>query len=153
MIAGGSLTTTGLLLPLQVKMFRRATRLFIFAALIFSIGLHWVVLQSVAWAGMLVTYTVQQRSLLAGVSQTFDTEHPCPLCHAIKKGKKTEKKQSPQKDPCQEMNLALTFPARVVLTPPTPVLMPLADFADAIVRRIRPPRPPPRSESHSFSLG
>lgn len=134
-------------------MLRRITRLCIIAALVFSIGLHWVVLQSVAWAGMLVAYTVQQGSLLAGVSQTFDAEHPCPLCHAIKKGQKTEKKESRPADPVQKMDLALTFPGRFILSPPTPVLTPLVDSADAVVRRIQPPRPPPRFAGHLISLG
>ncbi|MBB5034645.1 hypothetical protein [Prosthecobacter vanneervenii] len=134
-------------------MLPRITRLCIIAALVFSIGLHWVVLQSVAWAGMLVTYTVQQGSLLTGVSQTFDNEHPCPLCHAIKKGRTTEKKKTPPKEPVREMDLALTFPARIILTPPAPFLTPLPELPHAIARRIRPPRPPPRCGGHSFSLG
>ncbi|WP_395749433.1 hypothetical protein [Prosthecobacter sp.] len=125
-------------------MLRRAARLFIVAALMFSIGLHWVVLQSAAWAGMLVTYTVQGGSLLTGVSQTFDSEHPCPLCLAIKKGKQSEKKETRQADPKQKIELALTFPAELVLTPPAPTLSPLPDFPHGIVRRTKPPFPPPR---------
>lgn len=134
-------------------MLRRTARILIVAALMFSIGLHWAVLQSVAWAGMLVTYMAQEGSLLTGVSQTFDNEHPCPLCLAIKKGKQSEKKETRQADFKQKIDLALTYPARLVLTPPAPTLSLMPDFPHAIARRIRPPRPPPRSGHHPFSLG
>ena len=60
--------------------------------LVLSLGLHWAVLQTVAWAGMIVAYsrdsTVQQ-----AVSKTFDGQHPCPLCKAIEQGREQEKQQ------------------------------------------------------------
>jgi hypothetical protein len=133
-------------------MLRRTARIFVVAALMFSIGLHWVVLQSVAWAGMLVTYTVQEGSLLTGVSQTFDDAHPCPLCCAIKTGRHSEKKEPRQTDQKQKIDLALTFPGRVILTPPAPTLSPLPEFPHALVRRARPPSPPPRRGSSPIAL-
>lgn len=132
-------------------MLRRTARILIVAALMFSIGLHWVVLQSVAWAGMLVTYSVQEGSVITGMNQTFDDEHPCPLCLAIKKGKQSEKKETRQADPKQKIDLALTFPGRVILTPPSPTLLPLPDFPHGMVRRARPPSPPPRRDSSLLS--
>ena len=39
--------------------------------------------QGIAWIGMLVTY-VPEAGLIEGLSQTFDGEHPCPLCQSIK---------------------------------------------------------------------
>jgi hypothetical protein len=134
-------------------MLHRTARILIVAALMFSIGLHWVVLQSVAWAGMLVNYTVQEGSVITGMSQTFDDEHPCPLCLTIKKGKQSEKKETRQADPKQKIDLALTFQGRVILTGPTPTLLPLPDFPHGMVRRTKPPSPPPRSGSSLFSLG
>lgn len=133
-------------------MLHRFTRILIVAALIFSIGLHWVVLQSVAWAGMLVTYTVQEGSLINGVSQTFDSEHPCPLCCAIKKGRHSEKKEPRQADSKQKIDLALSAAERVILTPPALTLSPLPDFPHGTVRRARPPSPPPRREGFSCCL-
>ena len=39
---------------------------------------------------------VQQRAgLKAGLAQTFDGEHPCPVCKAIQDGKKQEQKKAP----------------------------------------------------------
>ena len=51
-------------------------------------------LQVVAWANMLRTYT-QEKGLVEGVKDTFDGEHPCPLCQHIDKGRQEEQKQNP----------------------------------------------------------
>lgn len=61
-------------------------------ALFFIIGGHWGVLQSVAWATMLWTYTSQDGSVLAGAKKTFDGHHPCSMCRSIKAAKKQETK-------------------------------------------------------------
>lgn len=61
-------------------------------ALFFLAGGHWGTLQTVAWAGMLWSYTQADGSLLLGVKKTFDGEHPCTMCDSIKTAK--EKEQS-----------------------------------------------------------
>jgi hypothetical protein len=61
-------------------------------ALFFIIGGHWGVLQTVAWANMIWTYTTQDGSVLAGAKKTFDGAHPCSMCHSIKEAKQQEKK-------------------------------------------------------------
>jgi hypothetical protein len=60
-------------------------------ALASSIGLHWTVLQVVAWAGMIVGYS-QEAPLGEAVVKTFDGQHPCKLCKEIARGKQSEKK-------------------------------------------------------------
>ena len=72
-------------------MFYRLPRLAIVAALACSIGLHWGFLQSVAWVGMVVSYS-QDGSVGEALAKTFDGKHPCALCKAIAAGKKSEKK-------------------------------------------------------------
>jgi hypothetical protein len=62
------------------------------AALFFIIGGHWGVLQTVAWANMIWTYSTKDGSVLAGAKKTFDGEHPCNMCDSIKEAKKQEKK-------------------------------------------------------------
>jgi hypothetical protein len=54
-------------------------------------GGQWVVLQSVAWAGMIVS-NLRHDSLSTAVSHTFDGQHPCPLCKAIQSSRQSEKK-------------------------------------------------------------
>ncbi len=54
-------------------------------------GDPWAVLQSAAWATMLVNH-LRTDSLPQAMSRTFDGRHPCPLCNAIARSKKSEKK-------------------------------------------------------------
>ena len=126
-------------------MLRQLARTLLIAALVFSIGLHWVVLQSAAWAGMIVTYSIKEGSLLTGMSQTFDAEHPCSLCGAVAFGMKQEKKD-PQKQQETQKKLLLTLAVleRVVLTPPTFVLISAELKQTPFEMDLRPPLPPPR---------
>ena len=125
-------------------MLRRLARTLLIAALVFSIGLHWVVLQSAAWAGMLITYSVQQGSLLTGISQTFDNEHPCPLCCAVKKGTQSEKNDTRQVDQKKKIDLTLLVASSIRLSPPAPRLT--RNDVEEIAPQLphRPPFPPPR---------
>ena len=59
--------------------------------LVISTGIHWVALQTVAWAGMIVSYS-EKAPLKTALAETFDGKYPCPLCKAIAAGKKSEKK-------------------------------------------------------------
>ena len=53
-------------------------------------NLHLPALQLAAWTGMLITYS-QDRSLADAAEMTFDGEHPCPMCVAIKKQQAAER--------------------------------------------------------------
>ena len=72
-------------------MFTRVPKFALVAALACSIGLHWAVVQSVAWMGMVVSYA-QSGSFGDALAKTFDGNHPCPLCKEIAKSKQSEKK-------------------------------------------------------------
>ncbi|PWU13944.1 MAG: hypothetical protein C5B50_18355 [Verrucomicrobia bacterium] len=76
----------------------RLSRWLLVLTLTLSIGAHWALLQSVAWLGMIVTYS-RDASLTEALSKTFDGKHPCRLCKAITKGKRTEKKSEVQTPP------------------------------------------------------
>jgi hypothetical protein len=52
------------------------------------------ILQMGAWAGMVVQYG-QQAGLITGLCQSFDGEHPCPVCKAIQEGEKQEGTKAP----------------------------------------------------------
>jgi hypothetical protein len=69
----------------------RLPRLAIAAALACSIGLHWGLFQSVAWVGMVISYS-QAAPLKEALAKTFDGKHPCLLCQQIAKGKQSEKR-------------------------------------------------------------
>jgi hypothetical protein len=66
-------------------------RSFVIGALLVSLGGHLVLLQTVAWSTMLLSYS-QNASLKEAAKKTFDGDHPCPLCKAVKESRKEEKK-------------------------------------------------------------
>jgi hypothetical protein len=73
--------------------FHRLPALAIAAALACSIGLHWGFFQSVAWVGMVVSYS-QDGPFKEALVKTFDGKHPCPLCKGIARGKQAERKSA-----------------------------------------------------------
>jgi hypothetical protein len=111
-------------------------------ALAGSIGLHWAVLQSVAWTTMLVD-NLRTTSFSAAVGRTFDGQHPCPLCKAVAEGRKSEKKSDtllPLKK-FEALNQAAT-----IAIPPAPAFPPVEAQASFFAPLApAPPTPPPRA--------
>lgn len=58
--------------------------------LILSVGGHWALAQSLAWAGMLVSYS-QEGTIAEAVGKTFDGAHPCNWCKVIDAGQEAER--------------------------------------------------------------
>ena len=123
-------------------MARRLTQLFVATALILAVGGHWAVLQSVAWVGMAVNYS-QDASLVVALKKTFDGEHPCRLCVAVKEGKQEENKRAVLK---VETKLDLVcLPAVAYLHPVLPFTLLSPSSDPALPRGEAPPTPPPRA--------
>jgi hypothetical protein len=77
--------------------------------LVLTLGLHWALLQTFAWTGMLITYA-RDASFKEAVAKTFDGQHPCALCKVIKKGRAEEKNQEQkQVKPEIKLDLALVW--------------------------------------------
>ena len=123
-------------------MLYRLPKLAIAVALACSLGLHWGFLQSVAWVGMVVTYS-QDAPLGEALIRTFDGKHPCPLCREIAKGKQSEKKSEAMLSlkKLEGLNLVLA----IVISPPAsfPSIEAQEVFAEALAHA--PPTPPPRT--------
>ena len=116
-------------------------RLLTIAALCFAVGLHWLALQSIAWTTMVVEYS-KKVSLTEAVAQTFDGEHPCGLCHAVQKGKNSERKNDFSAPTRLDLYCAPRASARVheYLDLKFEQVV-----ASATARFDSPPTPPPRS--------
>jgi hypothetical protein len=69
----------------------RLSKLLLVLALACSIGLHWTLLQAVAWTGMIATYS-RSATFAQALEKTFDGQHPCKLCQEIAQGKHSQKK-------------------------------------------------------------
>ena len=119
----------------------RLCKLLLVLALVSSLGLHWTLLQSVAWVGMFLSYS-QTSTLRQALVKTFDGQHPCSLCKRIEQGKKSEKKSDSTID-----GKKLDFVdgrQRFAFSPPMAfTLLPrFDDFAPGLPAT--PPLPPPR---------
>ena len=119
----------------------RIARITIALALCLSIGGHWIGLQSIAWASMVLNYS-QQCSIARALQQTFDGKHPCDLCKRISKSKEAEKKQDNERGVAKP-DLICVKRQFTFLPPSAPYEYP------ALVRSSlrgfqQPPSPPPR---------
>lgn len=47
-----------------------------------SLGLHWALLQSMAWTGMLVQFA-SETGIVEALQKTFDGKHPCSICKFV----------------------------------------------------------------------
>ena len=108
-------------------------------------------MQCVAWAGMLVSYS-QKGTVAEAVEKTFDGQHPCPLCLAIREAEKQGAPLEPEQMPpgseltklCRDM-----LPPELIRTWPELSCgerEPVPSGADAtgLRRNTPPPFPPPR---------
>jgi hypothetical protein len=110
-------------------------------ALCCAVGLQWIVLQSVAWTTMLVENSKHVR-FSAAIAQTFDGAHPCSLCHAVNKGKNSDKKSDLQ-SPTPKIDMICPPIANRVLRPFVPFEYAAANCSWVEMGR-SPPVPPPR---------
>ncbi len=123
-------------------MLRRIKQWLIVSLLVIVIGAHWAVLQSAAWAGMLVSYS-RGATVQEAWSKTFDGQHPCKLCKIVKTGQASEKKTDRLK---LETKLEFHHLAGTCgLFPPRPFrhCTPQSERADSL--SLAPPLPPPRT--------
>ena len=126
----------------------RLSQILVVAALVVSIGLHWAVLQSAAWVGMAIAYSVEKGSLTEGLSDTFDGDHPCPLCKAVKQGQVSESKSQDDQAPTAKtkevkLTLALVTVPKFVFSPSAPQHW-IMTSSDLKTRREEPVTPPPQ---------
>lgn len=125
-------------------MFARWIKLTLVFATALSLGLHWPLLQTVAWVGMVVNYS-QDGSLGEAVAKTFSGKNPCSLCVAVQKGQQ-EQQEKKAIEPMPKLDgvfIALT----PLLFPPVfmPAVPPLVQHPPAALTRVL--YPPPRAGS------
>lgn len=119
----------------------RSSKILLALTLAMALGAHWLMLQSAAWVGMIVNYS-QSAPLTEAISMTFDGEHPCKLCLAVKEGRNSEKKQSLVKSEVKLDFLCMESVALLAPSFPFTLLSPAETFAFS--RSDPPPGPPPR---------
>jgi hypothetical protein len=120
----------------------RLSKIAIVAALAGCIGWHWAILQSLAWAGMVISYA-QDAPLKIAFLKTFDGRHPCALCKEIAKGRQAEKKSDLGVE-LQKFEFCFAKSTFLFQSPEFGWETPLWDDSAAILNS-PPPFPPPRA--------
>lgn len=67
-----------------------------------------MMVQEVAWAKMLVSYT-REKGLALGVVETFDGNHPCEMCAKAAQLRKSEGQGEPRNSPKEKKILRFTW--------------------------------------------
>jgi hypothetical protein len=120
----------------------RIGRVLAVVALLNFAGAHWVVLQSIAWGGMLAKQARHSR-LAEAVQKTFDGAHPCNLCKGISLAQEKEKKPP----------VPVEFSKLPFLQTSGGIAVAVSHFSVALIettapiplRSLRPDYPPPRA--------
>ena len=104
-----------------------------------SLGMHWAVLQTVAWAGMLAEFS-KDAPLVEAIGKTFSGDNPCRLCIEVNKGRSAE--QTPEGVlKVQKLDLLCALPEPFIVEGALPsvgsAMAPLRTYLSP------PPTPPP----------
>ena len=112
-------------------------------AIFLSAGGHWAVLQSIAYARMLVEFA-QEGSLGAAVKKTFDQRYACSLCPKIRDGYNKERKAPPNLGGEQFPEFLGQSSATVFFVPALGLDLPSLSSRHSYFFNA-PPKPPPRA--------
>ncbi len=120
-------------------------KLLILCCALYLSGAHWVVLQTTAWTGMLVSRSIAT-SVSDAIETTFDGKHPCPLCAVISDGKQAEQQSEQSFDLLKKVGdlkfLGLPVVELVHGVVASNVVWPASAFT-VLTRSEAPPTPPP----------
>ena len=113
--------------------------------LVFSLGLQWTLLQSVAWVGMIVSYS-RGATFTEAVCKTFDGKHPCCMCKAIKQARADEKQKDEKQNvkPASKMDFGPIWQVAFLDFSTESERIPSPN-CKALVRSYEPPKPRPRT--------
>lgn len=107
-----------------------------------SLGMHWALLQGIAWTGMLLSFA-SEGTVIEAVEKTFNGQNACALCRKVKEGQSTDEQPQQKGQTVKKIDAVLVQTARLV-TPPGKTI----DFAviseEGTRTNARPEMPPPR---------
>jgi hypothetical protein len=124
-----------------ISVFRPLAKMLLVGMLSLSLGLHWTVLQSVAWVGMVASFS-RDCSFVESVHRALDGQHACALCKIVESGRKADSKQ-PGLNPSYKIDCYLA-PAGFCFTASVAVVVSPPFVSSAEVLSFAPPTPPPR---------
>lgn len=119
----------------------RLARLGIVGVVCLSLGMHWALLQGIAWTGMLISF-VREGAVIEAVQKTFDGQHGCALCHKVKEGRDADPNQPQQAgQTLQKLDAVLVSFTKLIA--PAGETISFAHLRETIVQRNELPETPP----------
>ncbi len=121
----------------------RIARLVVVGAICLSLGMHWALLQGIAWTGMLISFA-REGAVMEAVQKTFDGQHGCALCHKVKEGRESNRNQPRQAgQSLKKIDAVLVEITRLIA--PAAETMSFVMTHETLARRNElPETPPPR---------
>jgi len=125
------------------SLFLRIARLGIVGVVCLSLGMHWALLQGIAWTGMLISFA-REGAVIEAVEKTFDGQHGCPLCAKVKEGRDSGQQQPQQTgQSLKKLDAVLVVLAKLIA--PAAEKISFVMIRETMVQRNEMPEtPPPR---------
>lgn len=119
----------------------RIARLLVVGAICLSLGMHWALLQGIAWTGMLISFA-SEGTVIEAVQKTFDGQHGCALCKKVKEGRGSNNEQ-PQQTGQSVKKMDAVLVEVPTLVAPAGETISFAMIRERMVKRNEMPEPPP----------
>ena len=127
----------------ELTLLPRIARLVVVGAICLSLGMHWALLQGIAWTGMLISFA-SEGAVIEAVQKTFDGQHGCALCHKVKEGRQSNPEQPQQTGQSMQKINAVLVEITTLVTPAGETIS-FVPLHEMLVRRSElPETPPPR---------
>ena len=108
-----------------------------------SLGMHWALLQGIAWTGMLISFA-SEGTVIEAVEKTFDGQHGCALCAKVKEGRDSDQQQPQQAGQSLKKMDAVLVEITKLIAPAAEEMSFAMIHACSVKRSERPEMPPPR---------
>lgn len=118
-------------------------RLVVVGAICLSLGMHWALLQGVAWAGMLISFA-SEGTVMEAVQKTFNGQHGCALCKKVKEGSSSNRKQPQQAGQTTQKINAVLVEVTTLIAPAAETISFVTIRELMVTRSELPETPPPR---------
>ncbi len=108
-----------------------------------SLGMHWALLQGIAWTGMLISFA-REGAMIEAVEKTFDGQHACALCLKVKEGRDSDEKQPQQAGQSLKKLEAVLVAGVKLIVPAAEEISFAVVHEQSVSRNETPEMPPPR---------
>ncbi|MBE2286204.1 MAG: hypothetical protein IAE77_22300 [Prosthecobacter sp.] len=108
-----------------------------------SLGMHWALLQGIAWTGMLISFAAEG-TVIEAVEKTFNGQNACALCQKVKQGQASDDEQPQQNGQAVKKIDAVLVQTSKLVAPAAGMMFFVHVHEEQVRRSEEPEMPPPR---------